>query len=273
MPSDHVPFRRVAQPGTVYLVGAGPGAADLITLRGWHLLQTADVIVYDSLADPSLHAGLAAERIDAGKRSGNHGLSQGDTTALLIRLAQEGRAVVRLKGGDPFVLGRGSEEALALAAAGVPCEVVPGVSSSLAAPLLAGIPLTHRGVADAFCVVSAHPRDTVKSATDPSGMASIPPWQPRCTLVVLMGVATLAEWLPLLAERNYPQDLPIAFVTWAARPEQTVLETTLGDALDAAKRQGLRAPAVAVIGPVVRLRHAMPPHLPALSDLPEGSPP
>ena len=121
----------------MYLVGAGPGAADLLTIRGLRLLQSADVIVHDSLVQPELYAALPARCIDAGKRSGDHGLGQDGIHALLIDLARQNLAVVRLKGGDPYVLGRGSEEALALAAAGVPCEVVPGVSSALAAPLLA----------------------------------------------------------------------------------------------------------------------------------------
>jgi len=242
------PFARAAQPGTVYLVGAGPGSADLITLRGWHLLQSAEVVVYDSLADPALHAELSAERIDAGKRSGHHGMAQGEINALLVDLARAGRAVVRLKGGDPYVLGRGSEEALELAAAGVPCEVVPGVSSALAAPLLAGIPLTHRGVADAFHVVSAHPRDG-------GGAATLPAFEPRCTLVILMGIATMDQWLPLLSERGYPAALPVAFVRWAGRPEQEVLVTTLEAArVEAAT---VRPPAVVIVGAVVALRTSL----------------
>lgn len=242
-PSDPSAIRR----GTVYLVGAGPGSADLITLRGWRLLQAADVIVYDSLADEALRTGLRARLIDAGKRRGHHGRSQDEINGLLIELAREGHAVVRLKGGDPFVLGRGSEEALALAAAGVPCEVVPGVSSAIAAPELAGIPVTHRGIADAFCVLSAH-------LSDITGMPTIPAYLPRCTLVVLMGVARLAEWWPQLHALGYPDDLPVAWVTWAARPEQVVHTTTVGRCLDDARRVALQAPSVAVIGRVVGVR-------------------
>lgn len=244
--------------GTVYLVGAGPGSADLITLRGWRLLQSADVVVFDSLTDPALREGLRAELIDAGKRRGQHGMNQSDINTLLVRLALAGRAVVRLKGGDPFVLGRGSEEAMALAAAGVPCEVVPGVSSSIAAPELAGIPVTHRGVADAFCVVSAHmdgPLDPATGATASSDrLPDIPAYSPRCTLVLLMGVATLASWWPELRRRGYPDDLPMAWVTWAARPDQVVLVTTVGRCLEDAARAGLHAPSVAVVGQVVQLR-------------------
>jgi uroporphyrin-III C-methyltransferase len=236
--------------GTVYLVGAGPGSADLITVRGWRLLQQADVIVYDSLADESLRTGLRAELIDAGKRRGHHGRTQSEINALLVELAQAGKAVVRLKGGDPFVLGRGSEEAMALAAAGVPCEVVPGVSSAIAAPELAGVPVTHRGVADAFCVLSAH-------LSELTGMPTIPPYQPRLTLVVLMGVARLAEWWPQLQHLGYPEDLPVAWVTWAARPEQGVLTTTVGRCLTDAARADLQAPSVAIVGRVVAMRAAV----------------
>ncbi len=244
---DSEPF---ARSGNVYLVGAGPGSADLITLRGWRLLQAADVVVYDSLADVALRTGLRAELIDAGKRRGNHGMTQMEINQLLVDQARAGNVVVRLKGGDPFVLGRGSEEAMALAAAGVPWEVVPGVSSAVAAPELAGIPVTHRGVADAFCVVSAHVREI-------EGAPTLPPYNPRCTLVVLMGVASLAEWWPHLTALGYPDELPVAWVTWAARPEQVVLTTTVGQCVEAAARAQVQAPSVVIIGRVVALRNAV----------------
>lgn len=235
-----------AKPGTVYLVGAGPGAADLLTVRGWRLLQQADVVVCDDLVDPDACQGLAAEIVQVGKRGGQKHTPQEAIHELLIARARAGQVVVRLKGGDPFVLGRGSEEVLALAAAGVPCEVVPGLSSSLAAPLLAGIPVTHRGIADAFCVVSAHPRL--------EGAPSLPPYHPRRTLVVLMGVATLGQWLPLLAGLGYPPELPLAVVTWAGRPEQRVLVTDIGHVLQRAAQAPLHSPSVIVIGQVVALR-------------------
>lgn len=255
------PSPKPACAGTVYLVGAGPGSADLITLRGWRLLQSADVVVFDSLTDPALREGLRAELIDVGKRRGQHGMNQTDINRLLVQLALTGRSVVRLKGGDPFVLGRGSEEAMALAAAGVPCEVVPGVSSSIAAPELAGIPVTHRGVADAFCVVSAHLDGHRGANPHADGISErqpeIPAYSPRCTLVLLMGVATLAKWWPELRRHGYPDDLPMAWVTWAARPDQVVLVTTVAKCLDDAARAGLHAPSVAIVGHVVRLRAAV----------------
>lgn len=242
---------RPARPGTVYLVGAGPGATDLLTLRALRLLQAADVVVHDSLVAPEIYADLSATCVDVGKRSGNHRYGQTEINALLIDLARQQQIVVRLKGGDPYVLGRGSEEALALAAAGVPCEVVPGVSSSIAAPLLAGIPLTHRGVAESFCVVSAHPQ--------PEGQApAIPPFDARRTLVILMGVHTLAHWLPHLRALGYPADLPIAFVMHASWPQARTWQSTLVNCEADVATNPLSAPAVAVVGYVVALRDRLP---------------
>ena len=232
--------------GVVYLVGAGPGAPDLITLRGWRLLQTCDVVVHDSLADDRLYQDLGCERVDVGKRAGNHKRTQAQINALLVSLAQAGRKVVRLKGGDPFVLGRGSEEGAWLAEHDVPCMAIPGVSSAVGGPLLAGIPVTHRGLADAFCVVSAHPRGDDKTFT-------FPPYQPTLTVVVLMGVRQLPRWREALATLGYPDDLPVAFVTWAGRPQQRTLRTTLATCEVDAAAFGLTAPPVAVIGRVAAL--------------------
>lgn len=251
MPLSMPPANRLAQKGTVYLVGAGPGAADLLTLRGFWLLQTASVIVHDSLVSPEMYRDLPAERIDAGKRSGNHGLNQTQINQLLIDLARQNHAVVRLKGGDPYVLGRGSEEALALAQVGVPCEVIPGVSSALAAPLLSGIPLTHRGLADSFCVVSAHPQHEGQ-------LPAIPPYDPRRTLVILMGVQTAEVWLQQLEIQGYPRDLPLAFAKHASWPEAQTWTTTLGNFPQDLLLHPLTAPAVAIIGHVVSLRNSLP---------------
>ena len=242
-----------AQPGTVYLVGAGPGAPDLLTVRAARLLRQADVVVCDDLVDPETCEGLRAEILQVGKRGGQPHTAQATIHALLIERARAGQVVVRLKGGDPFVLGRGSEEAQELAQAGIPCEVVPGLSSALAAPLLAGIPVTHRGIADAFCVVSAHPRL--------EGAPSLPPYHPRRTLVVLMGVATLPQWLPLLEPLGYPPELPLAVVTWAGRREQTLVVTDLGHVAEVAAREPLHSPAVIVLGHVVALGRSMAPQI------------
>lgn len=233
--------------GKVWLVGGGPGAADLITVRGWRLLQRARSVVHDDLVDPALYADLTAELYDVGKRSGAHKRTQAQINALLVQLARRGGDVVRLKGGDPSVLGRAMEEAIYLHEHGVPCEIVPGISSAIAAPILAGIPVTHRGVADCFQVLSAHPRIA-------DGPFHLPAYEPWRTLVVLMGVKTLPMWHGLLADKGYPADLPVAFITWAGRPQQRVLVSTVAAALHDTQAAGLQAPTVAVLGEVVRLR-------------------
>lgn len=235
-----------AQVGKVYLVGAGPGAVDLITVRGQRLLLAADAVVHDALVEPDLYQGLSATLYDVGKRAGVHALPQDEISALLVELAKAGLQVVRLKGGDPFVLGRGSEEALALAQANVPYEVVPGVSSAIAAPLLAGIPVTHRGVADAFCVVSAHPREADLAFT-------LPAFRPRLTVVIMMGVGNVAAWSAALQQCGWPSDTPVAWVMWAGRPEQRRIDGFLVSAAQDAQAGGLVAPAVAVVGGVANL--------------------
>lgn len=242
----YLPELRRARAGWVYLVGAGPGAADLLTLRGWGLLQTATVVVVDALVDPELLLHCRARLIDAGKRAGDHGMAQRNIEALLIELARSGEAVVRLKGGDPFVFGRGSEELQALSAAGIPCEVTPGITSAIAGPQLAGIAVTHRGLADAFCVLSGHSRDG-------HACASLPPFHDQTTVVVLMGVASRAQWVPRLQALGYPPELPLAWVTWAGRPEQRVLRTSVADCLRDCEAHALQSPSVAVIGAVAAL--------------------
>ena len=230
--------------GEVALVGAGPGASDLITARGARVLAQCDVVVHDSLVDPSLYSHLDCELIDVGKRAGNHKLPQPEINALLVRLAKQGKRVVRLKGGDPFVLGRGSEEAQFLHAHGVPTYVVPGVTSAVAAAELAGIPVTHRGVADAFAVISAHPRAEGTPFT-------IPPFHEKMTVVLLMGVSSLARWREAFSSAGYPDSLPVAFITWAGWPQQQVRRSTLGQCLSLA--EVLQAPTVTVVGHVAAI--------------------
>lgn len=230
--------------GIVYLVGAGPGAADLVTVRGYELLQRADAVVHDDLADPGLYEALHCARHDVGKRCGRHKMRQGEINELLAELADQYDVVVRLKGGDPFVLGRGFEELAFLTERGIECVVVPGVSSSFAAPLLAGIPLTHRGVADSFCMLSGHPRADGQPINAPS-------FSPLRTLVVLMGVKSMPRWTAELVAAGYPAELPVAFVTWAGRPEMSVRRGTLGTAVESAA--DLRSPTVAIVGAVVAL--------------------
>ncbi|MEK7701701.1 MAG: uroporphyrinogen-III C-methyltransferase [candidate division NC10 bacterium] len=236
--------------GTVYLIGAGPGDPGLMTVRGLELLRKASVVVYDRLVDPRLldEAPPQAFRIFAGKLAGIHTLPQGQINALLIAHARAGRCVVRLKGGDPFVFGRGGEEAEALAEAGIPFEVVPGVSAAVAVPAYAGIPVTHRGLASSFAVITGH-EETSKSepAVDWGRMATSVD-----TLVVLMAATTLPRIVPRLLAHGRPPETPVALIRWGTTEAQETITGTLADILD--KAAGLEPPVVAVIGEVVRLR-------------------
>lgn len=233
--------------GFVRFVGAGPGDPELITLRGWRALQEADAVLYDSLVSPRLVEGLRAELIYVGKRCGQHAMKQEEINRLLVALACGGKRVVRLKGGDPAVLGRLGEEALELAEAGIEFEVVPGVSSATAVPALVGIPVTHRDYADSFTVAAAHRRDE-------NGRYSIPPYQPRNTLVLLMAGATLNAWRSQLVDLGYPADLPLAFVSAGSTPRERVVITTIADSESDFAAAALETPVLAVIGWVVALR-------------------
>jgi uroporphyrinogen III methyltransferase/synthase len=235
----------------VYLVGAGPGDPELITLKGLRCLQSAEVVVYDRLANEALleYVPAAALRIFAGKAPGAHALTQQEINATLIEHGSAGKRVVRLKGGDPYVFGRGGEEAEALAAAGVPCEVVPGVTSAIAAPAYAGIPVTHRDVTPAFTVVTGH-EDLGKDE-------STVPWPALAagadTLVFLMGVGRL----PLIAQRliahGRPPSTPVAVVRRGTWRDQQLVVGTLEDIAERVAEVGLTAPAVTVVGRVVTL--------------------
>jgi len=230
---------------TVYLVGAGPGDPGLLTLRAAELLARAEVVVHDRLAEASLleRAPAGAERIDVGKTPGSP-IAQHAINALLVEHGRRGREVVRLKGGDPFVFGRGGEEALALAAAGVAFEVVPGVTSAVAVPAYAGIPVTHRGKATSFTVVTGHRRADLDVDTDWEAVA-----RAGGTVVVLMGVAHRAEIASRLLAGGRDPATPVAAVTWGTRPEQTTLRTTLAELGDAP----VEPPATIVIGEVAGL--------------------
>ena len=239
-------------PGRVYLVGAGPGDPGLLTLRGAALLREADVLLYDALVADAIVA-LAppsCERIFVGKRGGSHSMEQSEIERLTIEKARTGKRVVRLKGGDPFVFGRGGEEAQALHAAGVPFEVVPGVSSAIAAPAYAGIPLTHRDRAAAFTVVTGH--------EDPAKPASTVDWAKLAdasrTLVLLMATATLGEIAQRLMAEGLDGDVPAAAIANGTRPDQRTVVATVSTIADAAVRAKIEAPAVVVIGDVARLR-------------------
>jgi uroporphyrin-III C-methyltransferase/precorrin-2 dehydrogenase/sirohydrochlorin ferrochelatase len=247
-----LPTRRIRPSGRgeVVLVGGGPGDPDLITVRGRRLIAQADVVVVDRLAPRDLLATLAddVEVIDCGKSAHRHNLTQGEINAVLVDRALAGKRVVRLKGGDPFVFGRGGEEWLACLAAGVPVTVVPGISSALAGPALAGIPLTHRGIAADFTVVSGHldPGRPADEGVDWPGLASH-----AGTLVLLMAMDRLHLITKELIEHGLAADTPAAVVHRAATPGQRVVRGRLDDIAAAAEREGVGAPAVVVIGQVV----------------------
>ena len=241
--------------GKVYLVGAGPGDPRLITVRGVECLCQAEVVVYDRLASPELlaHVPEAAERVFVGKGPRQHTMSQDEINALLVERGLAGRLVVRLKGGDPYVFGRGGEEAQALERAGVPFEVVPGITSSIAGPSYAGIPVTHRQVASSFAVVTGHEDPTKEgSSTRWAGLANGPD-----TLVFLMGVEHLDSIVENLCRHGRPVQQPAAAIRWATTPEQEVVAGTLGDIVQRVQAANLRPPAVLVVGDVVSLRASL----------------
>lgn len=227
---------------TVHLVGAGPGDAELLTVRAARLVAAADVIVHDRLADSSILElkRPGAECIDVGKRPGAP-TPQEIINTLLVHLGSQGLEVVRLKGGDPFVFGRGGEEAEALAAAGVPYTVVPGVSSSIAAPAAAGVPVTHRGVSAGFTVVTGHRERGGADEVNWEALANV-----GTTIVVLMGVAHRASIARRLMLGGLAADTPVAAVRWGTRPEQHTTRTTLA----ALGEIDLEAPCTIVIGAV-----------------------
>jgi len=235
--------------GFVSLVGAGPGDPELLTRRACDRLRDADLILVDALVPDTMIAVMdelapRAQRFYVGKRAGRHSIDQDGIHALLIRGAKRGQRVVRLKAGDPFVLGRGGEEALALEAAGIAYEVVPGVSSAFAAPALAGIPVTHRGVATAVAVISGHAASAYEPVLDGLAPGTL-------TLVVLMGVRTRGAIATRLVERGWPATTPAAIIHGASQPDAIVWRGALSSLADATFDTEL--PAVLVIGDVVAL--------------------
>src|SRR5579875_2602725 len=230
------------QPGTVYLIGAGPGDPGLLTVKGLRCLQAADVIIYDYLVDDAIvRQGRAdAEYIYVGKQAGKHTMEQDAINALLVEHARAGKTVARLKGGDPFVFGRGGEEAEALIAAGIPWEVVPGISSAIAAPAYAGIPVTHRATAASFTVVTGH-EDPTKDASDIdwSSLGS-----GTGTLIFLMGVGNLAGIAAQLMAHGRAPETPAAVIRWGTTPQQEVVSGTLSDIAPQVKAAGIKPPAV-----------------------------
>jgi uroporphyrinogen III methyltransferase/synthase len=241
--------------GRVDLVGAGPGDPGLLTLRGREALRRADVVIYDRLIDRRLLA-LAprrARRIFAGKAAGHHALAQATINALLVAHAGQGHRVVRLKGGDPFVFGRGGEEAEALAARGIPFEVVPGVSSVVAVPAYAGIPLTHRGVASSIAVVTGHETDCKSGPGVQWGRLATA----ADTLVVVMGLRSLPRLVADLLANGRRPTTPIALIRHGTTAAQQTVAGTLADIVDRAAAARLTPPVLIVIGDVVALRERL----------------
>ncbi len=239
----------------VYLVGAGPGDPGLITVKGLECLKQADVIIYDHLLDEQLvaQASPEAEKIYVGKTARQHVMEQDEINQLLVDKAKPGKIVVRLKGGDPFVLGRGGEEAEALQQNHIPFEVVPGVSSAIAVPAYAGIPLTHRRLASSFAVITGH--------EDPNKAISSIAWEKLATaidtLVFLMGRQNLAKIVDKLVENGRPQNTPVAVISDGTSPRQQTVTGTLADIAGRVAGQGLTPPAVIVVGEVVKLREKL----------------
>src|SRR3989449_10790048 len=238
--------------GIVYLVGAGPGDAGLLTLRGAELLSRAEVVVYDALVNSELLrlAPKSAEIIYGGKRAKQHAIPQDQLNQLLIAKAREGKTVVRLKGGDPYVFGRGGEEAEQLADARVPFEVVPGVSSFVAVPNYAGVPLTHRDFCSKLTLITGH--------EDPAKEASTIDWvqvaKSPGTKVIMMGTDRIGQIAETLVANGTPADTPVAMVRWGTTGRQQSIEGTLATIADVAAREKIAPPTVAVIGEVVKLR-------------------
>ena len=234
--------------GTVSLVGSGPGDPELLTVKARRRIDAADVVLHDKLPGPKIIDTIPeAKREDVGKRAGGERTSQEYTNERLVELAREGKDVVRLKGGDPFVFGRGGEETSHLAANGVDFEIVPGISSALAAPELAGIPTTHREHASTVSFVTGH--------EDPTKEESAVNWDALAatggTIVVLMGVGKLPDYTAALREAGMSSETPVALVERASRPDQRVATGTLDTITDVAEREGIEPPAVTVIGQVV----------------------
>ncbi len=237
-------------PGHVWLVGAGPGDPGLLTLAAADALAKADVVLYDALAPSAAlrHARPSADLRYVGKRAGAHAQSQQEIEAGLIALARDGKRVVRLKGGDPFVFGRGGEEALALRRAGIPFTVIPGISSAIAAPAYAGIPVTHRGLAASFMVVTGS-----EAADDDDGGIDWGAAARVDTLLILMGMSNLDAIMSHLAAAGCDRDTPVAVVRWGTRADQQVLRATVGTVARASKVAGIGAPSVLVVGRVAAL--------------------
>ncbi len=237
--------------GKVFLVGSGPGGPGLLTLRARQVIDQADVVLYDQLPGEEILATLPekAEKIDCGKFGGRHTREQDDIEALMVEKAQEGKRVVRLKGGDPFLFGRGGEELEVLRAHDIPVELVPGVTSALAVPGAVGIPLTHRKYASQVTILTGHEEPgKAESGLDWENLAKNPG-----TLVILMGVKNIPVITQSLITHGKSPDTPVAIIERGLRPDQRVTTGTLGSIADMAKLRNVKPPAIIVIGDVVRV--------------------
>ncbi len=241
--------------GKVYLVGSGPGDPELLTMKARRLIDTADVVIYDQLPGKAILDSIPqnTEKIDAGKFAGDHRLSQWETNELIIKKAKEGKMVVRLKGGDPYMFGRGGEEAEVLVEAGVEFEVVPGITSAIAAPAYAGIPVTHRDHASMVTFITGH--------EDPTKDETALDWETLArfdgTIVIFMGVKMLGRNTGELLKFGKDPKTPVALIERGTRPDQRVTIGTLETIADIAKEQGVKAPAITLIGDVVKLHEIL----------------
>lgn len=244
------PARDGARPGTVYLVGAGPGDPELLTLRALRVIGEADVLVYDQLVSEAILSLVnpQAERIYAGKQRGNHAVPQDDLNQLLVRLAKTNRRIVRLKGGDPYTFGRGGEEVETLRENGVPFEVIPGVTAAAGVAAYAGIPLTHRNYAQACVFVTGHLKDGSMNLDWP-GLA-----RRRQTVIIYMGLHGLGYLCEQLVAHGLPTDWPAAIVQQGTTPNQRTVTGTLATLPALAEAAQLKAPTLIIVGEVVRLR-------------------
>jgi uroporphyrin-III C-methyltransferase len=235
--------------GKVYIVGAGPGDFELLTLKALRALKEADVILYDELVGEEIKSFLKtldAELVDVGKRIGKHKKKQEKINELMVKLAKEGKTVVRLKGGDPFVFGRGGEEAEYLAENGIPFEVIPGITSAIAVPAYAGIPITHRKFDPAVVFITGR---EAKERLNWRALAEL-----NATIVILMGITNLERNVRNLIENGKDPKTPVAIIENGCTPQQRVVVSTLENIVEVAKRENIRPPAIVVVGDVVRIR-------------------
>ncbi|HOM73183.1 MAG TPA: uroporphyrinogen-III C-methyltransferase, partial [Armatimonadota bacterium] len=236
----------------VYLIGAGPGEPKLLTIKGAEALARADVVVYDRLVHPAVLklAKAGAEIIYVGKEASNHTMKQEDINRLLVEKAKEGKTVARLKGGDPFVFGRGGEEAEELAKEGIPFEIIPGISSAIAVPAYAGIPVTHRKLSSTLGIFTGH--------EDPAKGESSIKWDKISTgidtLVFLMGVENLPNIVSQLVENGRPKETPVALIRWGTRVQQKTIVGTLETIVEQVEKAGFKSPAITIVGDIVGLR-------------------